>query len=342
MKIVDAFLFSEAHEKEIFLLKLILSDKYVDEWVVCENAYSHQGDYIGLLARQIIETDERFAPYRKKITVIEREQPFEVLDKTKVLDGIAFKAENWQRGLAYPYFMEKYSDEDWIAINDVDEMFDFTDEERVKEFFEKLEKAKEKGMLKVPRLRYWYDFDNQHLEMHASLLCTKAFLSANPDFTLSHLRKWYTGGLTDFKNPIIFEYSSCFDVDHIVRKLETNPHTGVSKKSLIQSLRCNHRSIAEHLYKSHLRPNAHYFFETVELNAQNSPLYVRQNLARLKTNVVDKNYKENRRKDYPQFYTFYFSYLDGTKRFFNNTAKVARKKFRFFLRRIKLEKAIYE
>lgn len=341
MKIVDAFLFSEAHEKELLLLKFILSDKHIDEWVICENAYSHQGDYTGLVARSIIEGDERFAPYRHKITVIERSRQFEIVDKTKVQDEIAFKCENWQRNLAYDYFIEKYGDDDWIILNDVDEMVDFTDEDRTNEFFSHLNNATEKGLLKLPRLRFWYDFDNMFLTPRSSIMCTKRFLITNPGLTFALMRKEYAsgGGVTGWKHNIVFEYSSCFKIEDIVRKLDTNPHTGISKKVLLQALRCNHITLPQ--VKNHrktLKPTPRFFFETVELTAANSPLYVRQNLASLKTNVVDKNYQANRRADYPHFYTPYFKYVDAAKTFATAQKKFFSKKFSLLLRRLKVAK----
>lgn len=328
MRILDAFLFSEEHEKEVLLLKFILSDKHVDEWLICENAYSHQGDYKGLVARRLIANDKRFEPYRKKITIIEREQQFEVIDKTKVQDDIAFKAENWQRNLALPYFLEHYGGDDWIAINDADEMFDFTDENRVAEFFKRLEGANEQGYLKVPRQRYWFDFDNQHINTHTSLLCTKKFLVQNKHLTLSTLRKLYTFGAEGWENAIIFEYSSCFSREYIMRKLDTNPHTGISRQSLEQALRCNHRAIPLYMLKKKLKPTKHFFFEEVELTEKNSPLYVRQHLRELKTNVVDKNYRDNRKKDYPYFYTFYYSFFENIKEFASLNSRRINKKFR--------------
>jgi len=342
MKIVDTFLFSEEHEKELLLLKFILSDKYIDEWVICENAYSHQGDYTGLVARKLIETDNRFAPYRAKITIIEREKQFEVVDKTKVQDDIAFKCENWQRNLAYDYFIEKYNDEDWLVLNDVDEMIDFTDEGRVKEFFEHLAIAAGEGMLRLPRLRYWYDFDNQFTLPRASVMCTKAYLLAHTQLTLALIRKHYSGGSAQgWKNNIIFEYSSCFDVAHIVRKLDTNPHTGISKQVLLQALRCNHLTIPQQVgHRKQLKPTPAFFLKTVELTGHNSPLYVRQHLLQLKTNVVDKNYEANRRKDYPQFYTPYFKYVDAFKTSARKQKKFFSKKFQFLLRRVGLAKTV--
>jgi len=71
---VNSFLFSEPHEKELLLLKFILENDGVDEWILLENAYTQQGEYKGLHATKIVGEDNRFAPYRHKLTVISKEE----------------------------------------------------------------------------------------------------------------------------------------------------------------------------------------------------------------------------------------------------------------------------
>jgi hypothetical protein len=340
MKLVDTMLFSEAYEKDLLLLKLKLSNNCIDEFIICENAYSHQGDYKGHNAKAIIENDARFEPYRHQITVIEGNRQFTVIDKTKKQDDLAFICENWQRGQAKDYFLQKYSNEDWLILHDVDEMFDFTDAKRKSEFFHYLYKATE-GFLVVPRLRYWYDFDNKFSLLYGTPLCTKAYIKKHNDKTLSLIRKEISSlPLDGWKTIPAFEYSSCYDADYILRKLETTAHTGLNIADLKQALRCNHRTV--HTFrKERLRPNKKYFFETVQLNEHNSPLYVRENLSSLKTNNIDKNYEANRRQDYPQFY----STLSLSKmRLADETLAIKKKvnrKFRFLVRRLKLEKFVY-
>gem|GEM_PF-1027747 len=333
MKIVEAFLFSEEYEKELFLLKCLLSYKHIDEWIVCENAYTHQGEYKGLVAKEIIAADARFEPFRNKITVIEGNRQFYKIDKSKFQDDLTFQCENWQRNLAYEYFIVKYQDDDWIVIHDVDEMLDFTSEARVNEFFDKLNSEK-KGIINVPRLRYWFDFDNQYKVLYNSTLCKKSYLVSNPSVSLSFLKtKYNVFKEKGWYNIIAFEYSSCYGFNSIVRKLDTTAHTWYNKEDLKTALENNHKIMKPHNIKKHLRPNKYCFFETVVLNEKNSPLYVRENLQQLKTNIVDKNYEINRKINYPQFYSlsyFRIYVLDMIKR----KKRKYEKKFSFFLRRL--------
>src|SRR4051812_43876751 len=85
-KIVDSFLFSEVFEKELLLIKFILEEPHVSEWLILENAYSFQGEYKGLHAETMINGDKRFLPYRDRITFITREMQPELLNKEVVQD----------------------------------------------------------------------------------------------------------------------------------------------------------------------------------------------------------------------------------------------------------------
>src|SRR5690349_6138417 len=136
-KIVDSFLFSEPYEKELLLLKLQLEVNGIDEWVILENAYTLQGEKKGFHARKVLESDERFLPYLSKITIIEKEYETKYLPRHVMLDQFSFQAEHTQRDFAYDYFMDRYNEEDWIIISDVDEMMDFTDEKRYNELISK-------------------------------------------------------------------------------------------------------------------------------------------------------------------------------------------------------------
>lgn len=335
MKIVDSFLFSETFEKELLLLKFILEDTLVDEWILLENAYSFQGDYKGLQAAQLIDSDDRFIPFKNKVTIISKEMQPELLNKEHVLDEKAFKVEHWQRDLAHQYFVDKYSDEDWIIISDVDEALDATDANRKSELLNRIRTNKE-GVLHVATKRYWFDFDNEYKIVYGIPMCTKAYLIKN-NLQLHDVRVAYHGNLQMKWNNIIgFEYSSCFNAEEIFQKLNTNAHTGYTYSELQQALRCNHRPISSKR-SVQLTPNDHNFFELTALNESNSPKYVRENIDWLKTNNIHPNYKENRQADYPHLFSATYKFKENL----SSGAGFIQKKLRFLLRRLKLEKLIY-
>ncbi|MFZ1801142.1 MAG: hypothetical protein WAU24_14835 [Chitinophagaceae bacterium] len=335
MKIAETFMFSEEYEKELLLLKCILSNTHIHEWVICENAYSHQGDFKGFCVKKIIETDSRFLPYKNKITVLEANKQFSIVDKSKFQDDLAFKCENWQRNLAQEYFINNYEDDDWLIVHDVDEMIDFSNGARTNELLNKLQENTS-GLINVPRLRYWFDFDNQYKILYDSTLCTKKYLTDNPAITISYLKS--TNNVfkeKGWKQIIAFEYSSCYGFNAIMRKLETTAHTWYKKEDLEAALRNNHKLMKPLNIRKYLRPNKYCFFEVVTLNEHNSPFFVRENIETLKSNVINPNYQLNRKLDYPQFYNLSYTriYLkDNLKR-----AKVKiSKKFIFLLRRLNI------
>lgn len=322
MKIVDSFLFSERYEKELLLLKLILEDEGVDEWLLLENAYSFQGDYTGLHAKNLIESDERFDKYRYKLTIISKEEKTEVLPKHVFLDHLSYKVEYWQRDLAYDYFIEKYNDEDWIIISDVDEIIDFTSKKRKKELYAKMNKSKN-GLLKFPTKRFWYDFDNEYYPLIGNAMCKKRYLLESGK-KLHEVRAENRRLLKEnWKNIIAFEYSGCYPKEHILRKFYTSTHTGYTPNDLKQSLRCNQRPTSENAsWKT--GNNKYFFFETVKLTKRNSPEYVRQNLSFYKLNNIDANYRQNRRTDYPELFTMSYyihQFMVVKKRWFNKKWK---------------------
>jgi hypothetical protein len=336
MKIVDSFLFSEIFEKELLLLKFIVEDNCVSEWILLENAFSFQGDFKGLQAESLINSDHRFNPFRHKITIISESRETAKLKKDEVLDDQAFKVEHWQRNLAYQYFIDKYSDEDWIIISDVDESLDFSDTSRRNELLERM-KNSNKGVLHVSTKRFWYDFDNEYQPVYGIPMCTKDYLKTTGK-KLHNVRIDFHADLKMSWNQIIgFEYSSCFNMDEIFRKLNTNSHMAFSMDELKQSLRCNHRPISKARGIT-IQKNNRFFFSKIVLTESNSPKYVRDNFELLRTNNIDPLYKINRKKDYYFLYTSTYKLQQR----FNLVRKIAYNFIRQVFRILKVEKFIYE
>jgi hypothetical protein len=183
----------------------------------------------------------------------------------------------------------------------------------------------------VPTKRYWYDFDNEYKVLIGNAICTRGYLNKTGkklhDVRFDNRRTLTKG----WKNIIEFEYSGCYSVEHMLRKFYTSTHTGLGYNDLVQSLRCNHRptKTAENQIPEN---NERDLFETVTLNEYNSPKYVRENLNLYKTNAIDKNYKENRKLDYPQIFTAGYH----ISRFMMHKQKFFKKKFRALRHKLKL------
>src|SRR5262249_35713713 len=98
-------------------------------------------------------------------------------------------------------------------------------------------------------------------------------------------------------HPLFFEYTFCFPPEAMWRKLNSFIHDGYTKEDLEKALLTNHwvKAPARGERPGH---QTYDWLETVELTEQNSPRYVRDNLARLKTNVIPPDYREHRKRLY--------------------------------------------
>lgn len=292
MKIVDTFIFLAEHETELMLLKFILEDPYVDEFIAIENHYTYRGDYKGAKLAGIINGDERFAPYRHKIKIFSIDRNFSDPNINRsAYDPPQFAEAEWSlREVPTDYLIKTCPDATRVFVSDVDEVIDFSDPERAERLLEWLRKPQP---LQFERIRYWYDFDNRGWRSTMDM--------TTPAFTVGHLKqgiarlrdkKWVGIAVPNGDNPLIFEYSFCFDYAGILYKFNTSLHTNWSEVAIQQSLLCNHWTMRN---GEQVCPNNRYqWFEKVKLTPKNSPKYVRDNLESLKTRLVPDNYKDNR------------------------------------------------
>jgi hypothetical protein len=228
--------------------------------------------------------------------------------------------------------MDKYSDDDWIIISDVDEMIDFTDAARKNELLNRMQHASP-AVLHVKTRRYWFDFDNEYSVMYGIPMCTKKYLLETGK-KLHDVREQYHAKLRmKWKRIIGFEFSSCFGIDNITGKLNTFSHTGYNYADVMQALKCNHRPVVQP-YPQYVKNTKRYLFKTVRLTKKNSPLYVREHLHRLKTGNINPGYKKHRRENYPALFTVQY-FLQNVS---GNIKTWFKTKYKFFLIKAKLYK----
>ena len=124
MKIIDSFMFFD--EKMMLDIRLNILDKYVTHFVICEAKFNHKGK-----SKKLNFNIGDYPKFKKKISYIvletEPENLRKILDKdsentrnSKILDNALIR-ENYQRNFISD-FLEKFSDEDLILINDLDEI----------------------------------------------------------------------------------------------------------------------------------------------------------------------------------------------------------------------------
>jgi Glycosyltransferase family 17 len=304
MRIIDTFLFSEPYEKEVLLVKLILESPKITEWILVENEYTIQGEYKGVFAEEVINGDERFAPFRDRLHIISGKLKFPKIDYTRSdIDAQGMRAERLQRSLARDYIIQKYNDNDWVMISDADEMLDFDTTPANYELLCQKLKASKDGMVFIPRHRFWYDFDNHWYAMRSTPIVTVAQIrAAEGDSAVGFLRSEHIGYSAVWERKILFEYSYCYPKEHIIRKFRSYPHGGTTDREIEQSIRCNHIPISS-FRKKKLDLHPELWMDKVAIDEHNSPRYVREHIERLRTFVVDPNYLQNRKDDYPHLYT---------------------------------------
>ena len=305
MQIIDTFLFSEPHEKETLLIKFILGDKHIQEWIIVENEYSFQGDFKGVFAKQVIDSDERFTPFRDRIHIISASMKHPPLDYSrKDIDTQGMDSERRQRSLAREYIINKYPEDTWVLLSDADEAIDFdSNPENYNLLLAKCQTNSD-GMVFVPRRRFWYDFDNLWLAIRSTPLVTVSKLKeASADMAMGFLRSDHIGYSDEWERTLVFEYSYCYEKENILRKFRTFPHGGMTDTEIEKSMRCNHIPISTFRAKKiDLHPEL--WMEKVVLNVDNSPEYVRQHIDSLRTNVINIDYEAQRKIEYPDLFTF--------------------------------------
>lgn len=296
--IVDTFLFSEPYEKEVLLTKFHLQAPMVDQFILIESAFTFRGEYKGLHARRMMEEDDRFAPFMGKVHVISHH--------IHLYSGppgyqTFFVNERRSRESATDHLLSSFPDDTLVLVSDADEAADFTHPDRTRRFLEVTASCHARG--NTPHFghyRYWWDWDNRCYWTAIAtpvvsvgwLRTGRASLAARTDPRTSPA-EW----VNPDPHPVFFEYSFCFPKEACWKKLTSFIHDGYTKEELENSL------LANHWVKARARgevvgSSPHDWFEKVELNEQNSPAYVRENLSHLKTGIIPDNYREHRRRLY--------------------------------------------
>lgn len=287
-KVVDTFLFSEPFEDDLLWLKLYHEYPIVDKFIGIESAYTFRGQHKGVCLEKVLQ-QPRFKPFAHKVKVIS------ILENRCLAqnENEYCRVSDTQRGFAESYIFSRYEDDDFVIISDVDEFIDGRSASR-KAAFEQL--LTHKVPLDIERLRYWYDIDNvgtfEPMEISLPVvpllaLKTKYMTWKDRKFKGEHVRH-------NDKDYLVFEYSSVFTHDGIIRKHLTFAHDGFSEEDIRRGLYYNSWPIQGGGLPN--RNDKHRWFETVPLNAHNSPQYLIDNYHLFKTHSVNSNYKENRTK----------------------------------------------
>jgi len=296
IKIFNLFAVSELYELELLLAKCNLENNFVSGWIICENDYSLRGTYKGEHSfRKAIWSDKRFEPFLDKIHIIEMSFKYEC--KEGIDDfTVIYK----QRDIEQYAVQQLANDEDIIIISDLDEMINFTNPEAIKI----ITKPVVENNLVCPIANWFiWDFDNllgYSLETIRILTIKKLKeIQLNPQLKLYHnlqmIRHLKPDIILKPEIPIAYHYHNCYPKIDIWRKFNTYGHTGFTEEYLDKMLKYNcswGREIGSELTETN------FLKGTVELTVQNSPLYIRENLERLRTNNINPDYENLRKIDF--------------------------------------------
>ena len=124
MKIVDCFMYSD--EDMMLDIRLNILDKYVSNFIICEASFNHNGS-----SKKLNFNINNFSKFKNKIIYLSIEKQPNNLHEIKIKDSDnkknskildnALNRENYQRNYLFKG-LNKFSDEDLILINDLDEI----------------------------------------------------------------------------------------------------------------------------------------------------------------------------------------------------------------------------
>jgi hypothetical protein len=329
MRIIDTFQFSEPFEREVLLTKLNVGSEIVSEWLICENSYTHQGEFKGHFVKKILESDRRFEPFLDRVKVFEGDwKGVDITRKEGVNDPIAISNEVNQRQLSRNYILSNYHDEDFVLLSDCDECPDFSNSSVRDVVFKRLRQSRT-DIVKAPRIRFWYDVDNLWLEPRATpFVSVRLLRTSERDFCdLRYSNLFREAG---WGNPVVFEYSFNFCEKDILRKYSSFIHTGFSSSEVRMAILCNHLPVSSSRGQK-INLDSRWWLKNVQLDEKNSPSYVRENFEKLRTRTVNPNYLEERYLYYPEFYSrelFSFATYNRAKAETNNAVRLIRQGLR--------------
>ena len=285
-KIISIFLFARSYERQVLLAKLHSEYEFVTEFIGIESSYDTHGNYKGVFLEEVLKGEE-FKPFLDKITVLSNPDNFYPA-------GAAYDEQNNllaefnSRAYCWPYIQNKYQDDDWLLLEDCDELLDFSNPQRRDILLDIFKK--ESGSIQIKQDRFWWDFDNFSLyEKYEP--CHQVGKLKEMDHPFHHRNR----NCKTVHTPIIcaFEYSHCFSQDENWIKVTTSAHDKYQESTMESAylFNCFHREPRRSERLSYPLD----FFETIELTPENSPKFVLDNIDRLRVDTIDPAYSMNRK-----------------------------------------------
>lgn len=296
MKIIDSLIWCDDYEQDLLLLKLEMESPVVSEWIISHCSHNYHGEFKGDTLTKVLE-QPRFGYWKDRIKVIYSDENLSGDPSlARNIDPVEFgNAEFKLRNAPTQYILDNFDDNDRILVTDVDEMFDFMDEDRAERILKEL---RTDDPIQFDRTRYIFDFDNRAFRDFCDMV--------SPSYKVKHLRrgiarlqdkKWIGRQVGNGSNPMVFEYCHCFPYNGYISKHMSSLHTQWSVKKLDDALRWNIWPQTDY-QNGPDKNNRWHWFKKVELHENNSPWAVREYIAILATHLVNPWYINARLKDF--------------------------------------------
>lgn len=319
-RLIDTFLFSEVHEADILLAKLHIEQGVVDRWIAVENAFTIKGRPKPVELQDLLSSDPRFAPFLDRLDVVTIAENFPEqfqLSRAErrrraVRQGLSrvhggsrtalvayaeapyFFAEAKQRDAALERVLDAADGDDvLVCVSDVDEILDGSDARRRHVVAQAL--RTDAAVVHFDRRRFAYDIDNMVLGGFRSIPAVRTSALARGVVSLGRVRLDPQGVVVS-PEPIAFEYSYCYGLEGLRRKLETFTHLDPGASVVDRALEFNHQL---KIVPAMSVPHFTYWHEQVEPEAAGHPAYILEHFDELRTDAVNPDYASARRRAFP-------------------------------------------
>lgn len=207
------------------------------------------------------------------------------------------RTETFYRDLSRKAILDFVGDDDFLFISDVDEILDAQTPSCKNSLLELTNAGgKYKLMRLVKRKRLW-DWNNLDTSSFSYVpLVSGSYIRKNPNFKFNLIRQTQNAVTPFSPLELVHEYSSCYPMEGLLAKYSYHVDLSFTQKEELElSLKLN-----KNVGMPGLKPNGWLEFVPLELDHQ--PEYVKNNFSNLSTGLVDKDYRENRTKYFPELF----------------------------------------
>ena len=311
-------LFGNIEEVDGLLLKLESEKDYISAWFIVENAFDLKGRPKDCVFQDILENDKRFEKFKDRIHYTSLSTNFVELYKYKQSELVDrqlrrllgrwnsilqkrfeqkpnFFAEFNQRDACIDDVLALAQDDDYLFVTDFDEIINLEGARHA--HVTRFIAENMPNFIGVGRLRFVFDFNNLQLGKWRTvpLIRVGALRKGLMRIFDSRLKDNYIP--LDF-TPIIYEYSYCIPKEKIIKKTKSFAHHSTSETAIERSFLANHLFVSD----GSVPPRSIFWCETFDMSMHDHPTYIKDVFQNIKTDNVAVNYRENRRRLYPEVF----------------------------------------